>query len=350
MILPGEPPAGGSPQPEEPPEVVQLMDPELFANMPDNFGEYAKAHPEILPDYLPFAGDVLDLVDSTRPDQVIALTGPQGIGKTRLLVPAILRRAQERGYKPLGSIQQIDDFVGRSVLIDAHEWLTDKGDQSHPPSEHMLFVDQDLDDVSETAAQEWDKIRAIIHRKFTSSHGPKLFIIDEFSESFLLFSFISELARKNNVRLVAVGPLISHGRAPSDEERENVRDQRYQHLHEATNMSLTSLTIPEQLVSMDAISELLKVFGIDEEVSDAFSKNPHLRRLAMVEAIVKYVFAARKYKEPGDDTIIPGEYLRVYGGMFYNAFEMDNLGLTEEEFKTAKNDLFKKPKLDTSPS
>ncbi|MBI4098163.1 MAG: hypothetical protein HY426_03930 [Candidatus Levybacteria bacterium] len=336
--------------PEEP-EVVPVMDPVLFRGMPDNFGGYSKSHPEILPDYLPFAGDVLDLVDSTRPDQIIALTGPQGIGKTRLLVPAILRRAQERGYKPLGSIQLMsDDLGGSRIMIDAHEWQTDKGNHSIPPSEHMFAVGEDFDDIMSPGSkqleiEQWDTIRAIIHRKFTSSDEPKLFIIDEFSGSPLLFSFISELARTNNVRLVAIGPIITKNRVPSDEEREDIRDKRYQHLHEATNRSLVPLTIPDQLVPIDAIPELLKVFGIDEEVTAAFSKNPHLRRLAMLEEIVKYVFAARKREAPEDDTLIPWESLDIYGKPDY----WSGLGLTEEEFNTAQNDLFKKAELETSP-
>ena len=348
MSLPGEPPGGGSPQPEESSETFQVMDPALFANMPNNFGEYSKAHPEILPDYLPFAGEVLDLVDSTRPDQIIALTGPQGIGKSRLIVPAILKRAQERGYKPLGSVQNVADLIGSTIMIDAHTWLTDKGHQSIAPSNHAFFVGDDLNDGSNIFIPQWDEIRNIIHRKFTSFEGPKLFVIDEFAQAPLFLSFISDLARKNNVRLVAIGPLITHSTAPKEEEREDIRNQRYQDLHETVDMPLIPLTIPEQLVPVDAITTLLETFGIDEEVAAAFSKNPHLRRLAMVEAIVKYVFSTRKRQEPDDNTIVPWESIRVYGRMFYNASNMDNLGLTEEEFNVAKNDLFKKDESETS--
>lgn len=79
------------------------MDPEVLAAIPLDFSTYVRQHPEVLPDYRPFAGDMIGLLRS-HPDRLPVLIGPHGIGKSRLLTPAILEAGERAGLSALGSV------------------------------------------------------------------------------------------------------------------------------------------------------------------------------------------------------------------------------------------------------
>ncbi len=53
-------------------EPARFMDPELAKAMPESFEDYIALHPELLPDYAPFASDVIDVV-SRHPDRQVIL-------------------------------------------------------------------------------------------------------------------------------------------------------------------------------------------------------------------------------------------------------------------------------------
>lgn len=305
---------------------VRTMDPVLFAAMPNNFDEYVRAHPEILPDYTIFANDVISLANRARPDQVITLTGPYGIGKTRVLTPAILKAAEQRGYSSIGS------FHGLRMELNP-EWIDKWSARSDFEESPQVNSYQALE----------ERLKKDLYAHFSaSSDKPKLLILDElaaFDEKPHLLHWIYQLAQEYKVKLIYLTP-----EGISTPKQIDAFDNHLNDIANITGASLLRVQIPEQTVPVAAIPTLLKTFGIEDPALDeAFSRNPNLRRLQFVELIVKQLFAKRKSELPDYKKYLTREdlYYLSSGGksLLVNIGEHSNVGMTTEAFETAVRDI-----------
>ncbi len=336
---------GGKPLPTDPHFVDEqeprYMNEEDYGRMPDRFRDYATLHPDILPDYRPFAQRLIGMVDRTRDDEIIALTGPQGIGKTRLIAPAILGAAKQKGYKPLGSLTVMDIGDYPVIFLNAHEWLVDKGETL---GKNAL--------VYYTHGAKLEQVKRHIAGTFNSAQGErKIFMLDEFGELSEvipeLATFISDRARLNNVRLVGLAPKRdTKGANPdvaSDIIREN--DSRLKLLSETSRLAVMHAPIPEQLAPIAAIATLLETYGIDEEVLGRFERNTHLRRLGVIEVLVDHFFSQRKTEEPGGTSILSHDDLQSLARSIRidvdhpQPFDYRRVGLTKEAYIKMMKDL-----------
>ncbi len=274
---------------------------------PNSFAEYVEAHPEILPDYHAFAHEIIDILHS-RPDELPSLTANSGIGKSRLLVPALLDEGDRLAYQPLGSVN-VDMQYGLSVMFDWHKYKgssSDIGSNVGGEINHYLLssllsmkpgsiVDsrraQMVQERTNTIGEE--AFRNVLHQRFTEGRDgrPGLFVIDDLmlaADEYPWFgSFIGKLARENDVRLIITQP-ANYGDEKTDEYIEKLRKFGQQ-----LGQTPRHIDITEQLVSIEAIDTLLETYGIDKSEDKAFKAVNRLRRLRVIEAIVDEVFANR---------------------------------------------------------
>lgn len=285
-----------------------------FRHYPQSFGEYVQLHPEILPDYHPFASEVIEVLRN-HPDEIPILTATYGIGKSSLLVPALLEEGDKKGFQPLGSISTDVSVDAPSLGLVIFDWYklnhTGKRRVRHLGSQATSYALDTMPVASrpgqrarpETVARVTKRskesgepaIRAILHQRFTEGRDgrPGLFVLDDFvitaSKKYTWFTtFIGKLARENDVRLSVTQPVTDDYNAEDDAR--NIEQQ--------FGKRPKLIEIPEQTVPIAALSELLINYGLDGSDIDAFKQNPLLRRLGVVESLVDIVLAYR------DDSLI----------------------------------------------
>lgn len=313
---------------------------------PASFSEYAIQHPEILPDYHEFANDTVHFTED-NPDTIPVLIAPNGIGKSRLLVPALLEEGEKIGLQSLGSIN-LDMHIGM-LTFDWHQHEeSSEGIYRKLSREGGLFS---LVVQSEEGGREG--LRKILHQRFTEGrdiHRPGLFIIDDLiqtaDEAPWFVDFIGKMAKDYNVRLIATQPLHEYiiqgaawvketGRYDHDWQNHTVSEY-YEGVNKfgrLVGQKAKIITIPEQHVSVNSINTLLNTYGLAQSNEEAFKNNALLRRLRVVEGLVNTLFAQRSRALLDDGTVFETvkEFREAFAGTEFdpkdNEVRMDQYGI-----------------------
>lgn len=321
-----------NPVEEEEEFTYREMDPDKFANRPENFTEYVQEHPELLPDYRPFAEQVIDRIRN-HPEELLTLIGSPGIGKSFLLTPALLEAGDRQGFQPLGSLSR-NPQDDESTILDMYA----SKDIVDALADSRKFM---MRPASSRRISGPDKLRQVLHQRFTEGRDgrPGLMVLDDFvgsHEDFpWLVEFIGELAKEHNVRLVTTQ--VDH---PGGRE---MKTDRLNELGQQVNQSIDLIEIPEQPVPLEAIADLLEAYGVEENAIEGFKSNPKLRRLAVVEIITKRLLTHRLRVAPDDNTIVDREYL-LYPLKGHNLFTnsdpyVKRLMLDDAELEVMNRDL-----------
>jgi hypothetical protein len=321
--------------------VYPQMEPEDHAAYPESFYDYALEHPEILPNYKGFAYDALDLIDR-RPDELIVLEGRHGIGKTMRLIPDVLQLARTRGYKALGSISVVGGFEGQDVHVDGHEYMIRNILLSDIHSKtsrgyHLPEVDSHR-----------QKLHELLRARFQVCEGPGLFIFDEAASTAdswpEVIKVINKDAQDNGVSLAVTQPR-SFWKADSAV----IAREQNRKLEVVTGKRVTTVSIPEAQVSLNAIPALLHALGIEASLVDKFAQNPNLRRLRVAEKIASDIILRRLGRDNDDDFIWDAAYIKSIVGIFnyrepsdqrsrlYKERQFASLGLSVEEVQEISN-------------
>jgi hypothetical protein len=268
-----------------------MMDPELFANMPANFAEYAARNPAILPDYRPFAYGMIDLMER-RPGEHVVLHGPCGIGKTTLLAAALLETGIKRGYHTASSLTFHDGEFGLGAFFDSYDLFVNgvSGMPNFDMSSYSPF---------HSNSRRQEQVSERIRSRFVRAAGG-LAVVDEIPGlTYTVPEFVKFLfneARYHNVNMIFTVPS-----RPKDLEDLTWEEVRPVFTH-ATGAKLIDVTIPEQPVNLGQLPHIAETFGIEESFTRIFNEHPRLARLRVMSFIVD-ALAGRKSRAPDDDFI-----------------------------------------------
>lgn len=280
----------------------QKISAEVFADMPSDWPTYIESQPDVLPDYRPFAHEVIDLVDRTPRGEIPTLLGPNNIGKTRLLIPAIAEMALQQGYDYRGSIGGgAMGILGTKVMLNAHEWLVEKGrglglDKDRWGNPQVLFPGHH----SEHSQRYYEFMERAVRRAIRPGDRTGLYIIDEvalFTWKYPeLLHYMSQVTQENNIKIVALAPMIDRRQADTSEQEEIASREvsTLKGLAEITDATVLPVQITEQCIAMEAVQKIFQVYKMQPKLAEPFERNSSLRRLGTVEEVVEIL--AGRYK------------------------------------------------------
>lgn len=304
------------------------------ATPPLRLRDYAKTHPEILPDYRPFAHDVIDLADRLAPHEYIALTGPHGIGKSGLLAPSLIAAAKARGYESSVVIGGVHTEHGYELHLDPHCWYGDK----YRPS--RLIKREELQEVAFRGwdRPELDRFKQAIAQRFAERGGNGICFFDEFYgfSTFYpeLTRTISEMAHDRGVKLITTTPLIdTTGAHESSLERiawETDLVMRRQ--AEVLDGSMVKVNITEQRIPLDEIPELLRIYDVAPRGIEVFARNPALRRLQVFDRVIMQVLGVLRHDHPEIRTVTVQELGQMLSPKVDLDLAITMAGLTPEGY------------------
>lgn len=302
--------------------------------LPVRLVEYAQQHPEILPDYRPFAHDIIDLVERLEQHEIVALIGPHGIGKSSLLAPALFETGKARGYTKTLSIGGIDTPHGYELHLDPHLWYKDKqqGPRGLSPEEiqSVAFSGQERSGIS--------RFKDAIARRFRENPGSGVCFFDELygiAECYPeLTRSVAEMAAENDVTIVTTTPLVDpYGAGEATRERiEWETGYILQHQAERLNGTMVRVEIVEQRIPLSAIPDFLETYDVDPAGIRVFERNPALRRLQVFDRLVVQILGILRHDNPSLGTVT----MQELGNLLNPNIELDQAiqiaGLTPEGY------------------
>jgi hypothetical protein len=266
--------------------VYPLMEAEDFEAIPEGFSAYVAKRPEILPSYSAFAPDAFDVIER-RSSDLILLQGDHGIGKTTRLIPELLRAAEQRGYRNLGSLSILKGFsFGGSISYNAHL------DGHRSTLESSPYELLETEEGSQTIIGQ-------LRARFQSTEGQKgFFVLDEgvdtARDNTLIANTIFREAARAGVQIAVVDPIKEYApRAAA----------KYRAIGHIADKPLQAVAIPEQLVAKDEIKLLVRAIGVEALLAERINSHPVLRRLRVVARLGDQLLKASSQHRDDDDSI-----------------------------------------------
>lgn len=304
-----------------------LMDPELHANMPATFAEYTTRNPDILPNYRPFAHDMVNLL-GRRPDKTLLLRGDHGIGKSTVVASAILKTAAEQGYQPVGSLAFGLDY-DVEVYFDSHQtFVTANQGSAWFSPERITHLGRSWQRQALT-----EEIRA----RFTSASRRGIMLLDEIGpiggdRAPWLAQFIFDEARHYGTTLVVTHPNLIAGR------NQDLANRTLGELALVAGVEFQEVQIPEQPIDLQQTPHVATTFGIEPDFAELFAAHPRLSRLRLATFIIDMLGRRKSEHFKNDETIWSTDETK--GLLLQRVFAAESrpklFGLNSDEAKEVK--------------